>query len=350
MQMAQAPRAPVCRSTMNRGTMTISYTPTITIYQNAGHVAAILQQQTEAGLIQGRAFGAEELATDRDRTTRETSIGGNMRGRVPTIGEAGANLSRKRSTEQEITDADKTTLTETYSYTDAYHLHLARTLLQESSQLHSMSSIKDAQDAAIGSFVEFEADFRPNELTTLLDVATPALVAAVVRFATNRSGIEAIDFDDFEKMKPQAHKLSMKVDANGELAAAITAALRADFRSETTREYYGNVSGASKLTAVTICEADSFTTADPDRMLDGTFTVLGKVVSRVERDVPTLQRNKLLSRFRPEIVDSALSELNAAMSKAPDVGEITPGEILDAAFSPRIMGASVRILPVAIYA
>ena len=42
---------------------------------------------------------------------------------------------------------------------------------------------------------------------------------------------------------------------------------------------------------------------DPNRILAGRFTVLGKAVSAVEDDVPVLARNKVLNRVRPKAVD-----------------------------------------------
>jgi hypothetical protein len=46
------------------------------------------------------------------------------------------------------------------------------------------------------------------------------------------------------------------------------------------------------LTAMTICDRAHLIVADAHRLLDGTFAVLGKVISEVEHDVPTFTVKK----------------------------------------------------------
>lgn len=96
----------------------------------------------------------------------------------------------------------------------------------------------------------------------------------------------------------------------------VTTAVRADFGSDATREYYGTVgSGDDTVTAVTICDAACFLIDDADRLLDGHFTVLGKVTSKVTHDVPVLARNKLLNRLDTEFVDAAFRQLRDVTQK-----------------------------------
>ncbi|HCG45663.1 MAG TPA: hypothetical protein DEV68_01510 [Corynebacterium flavescens] len=75
-------------------------------------------------------------------------------------------------------------------------------------------------------------------------------------------------------------------------------------------------------------------------MLDGRFTVLAKVISDVREEVPILERNKLLKRLNVEAVDNILRPL----TENKDVAEY-----MDLEFQSTIEGASVTVLPIAIY-
>ena len=60
------------------------------------------------------------------------------------------------------------------------------------------------------------------------------------------------------------------------------------------------------MTVVTICDAQHFTVEDEDRILDGTFTVLGKVTSAPVEGLPVFERNKVLRNLAPDAVDQII--------------------------------------------
>ena len=105
----------------------------------------------------------------------------------------------------------------------------------------------------------------------------------------------------------------------------------------------------SPLTVITICDLAHFIVDDPDRLLDGTFTVLGKVIAPIEIDVPTFARNKLLRNLAPAALDSGIEEMRKLMSRSSKVGEKTPSEYIDLKMASRVHGASMRVMPLAIY-
>jgi hypothetical protein len=114
----------------------------------------------------------------------------------------------------------------------------------------------------------------------------------------------------FEQRQNMVEKYDAKAKMQKDFLHAITQAIRIDFRSDATQEYFGAIGdGADKVTAVVICESDQFLVADRDRLVDGVFTVFGKVTTRVENDVPLLQRNKLL--YRSAVFDRHLCQVRA---------------------------------------
>jgi hypothetical protein len=142
-----------------------------------------------------------------------------------------------------------------------------------------------------------------------------------------------------------------------ELAYAIARAVRVDFRSEKTREFYGTIApGPDGVTAITICDNAHFVVEDEDRILDGDFTVLGKVTSTTSTDVPMLERNKILERLKPEGVDTLFRQLRHSVEGQArkldahgDDGDL-PDDFFDVAFSSRVWGPSFKVIPIAIYA
>jgi hypothetical protein len=158
-------------------------------------------------------------------------------------------------------------------------------------------------------------------------------------------------------MRIFSEKNLAEAQAKADLARAVAEAVRVDFRSEKTREFYGTIgTGEEAVTAITICDNPHFVVDDEDRILDGRYTVLGKVTSPMVRDVPILGRNKVLDRLRPEMVDDAFKELrggaNKQARKLEDRLSSEPeiGDIFDTALASRIEGPSFQVVPVAIYA
>ena len=102
-----------------------------------------------------------------------------------------------------------------------------------------------------------------------------------------------------------------------------------------------------------VCDTRSFLVEDADRILDGQFTVLGKVSSPPATDVPILARNKVLDRIQPEAVDLLTDQIRKAAKERIDssnIGEIrTMEQYLDMNFPSRIDGTSFKVIPIAIY-
>lgn len=135
---------------------------------------------------------------------------------------------------------------------------------------------------------------------------TPELVDAITQRTVHKEYRDSFpEGATFEEIRAHAEKMRIEAESKGTFARAVAAAVQADTRQGTTREYYARISSDPALTAITVCEREHFITSDPDRLLDGTFTVFGKVISDVEEDVPTFARNKLLRNLSADAFEEA---------------------------------------------
>lgn len=324
--------------------------PIATIYQNSDQVAGILQQIVR-----------QPLLTEESRETTaaggiDTAAGGSATGKgsgkakLPMVGGVELGVGAQASLSSSWTQNTGTASRQQFVYSQAYNLHLVRQFLEQGSLLTHLTSAEEAAELRPGAFVEYTTIFDPVELTLALDVISPDLVEAITRFTVKRDYIENFPTDGGHKARVQhAEKMQLEADTKGELARAITSAFKADTRQETTREYYGRIAEEPSLTAITICDLVHFIVDDPDRLLDGTFTVLGKVISPAEENVPTFARNKLLRNLAPSALDQGISKLYELIDEAPEVDGKAPSEYVDLKLDSRVPGLSVRVMPLAIF-
>lgn len=180
-------------------------------------------------------------------------------------------------------------------------------------------------------------------MNSILDLATPELVAAFVKHRHRKEGLETFNFaSTHDERQAYAAKLQIEAESKGELAAAATIALRQDFRNETTREYFGQIKAqgnGAAVTAITICDTEYFLNQDKDRILDGTFKVLGKVTHVSFDEISILSRNKFLSRLQQPAIDELTEKLEAATHE----GQFNAN--LRLAIQPPI----IKVIPIAIY-
>lgn len=330
--------------------------PTIAIYQDPSHIEGILQQQQSQGLI------TDLTHADDFRDTQTSNVGATKKGeigadfKVPGFGgfSAGAGLAGDEGTTFEGAVGQQ--LTRNFRYTSAYYLHFVRKGLRDAGLLKHVESPTDVENLAVGDFVEFQASFRPDEIIAMMDVLNPGFVAAVMRWIRRRQLIPQMISAETEQQRTELIlEYQSRPDADAELAKAIAEAIRVDFRSDATREYYGAIALSRDITAVVVCDTRSFLVEDADRILDGYFTVLGKVSTPPTKDVPVLARNKVLDRIQPEAVDWVATQLqNVATQQiedldAPEGLERTVEQYLDLDFPSRIKGTSFKVIPIAIY-
>lgn len=329
--------------------------PTVSIYQDALYVEGLLQQL-------GKALITDISLADDHHNTQKTNTGTTGGGdigvdlKIPTVGgvKANARLTGNDGAASETAAGQKAT--RNYKYTSAFYLHEVRRDLHQHGLLKTISADAEVDALQIGDFIEFQASFRPDELIALLDVLNPSLVGAIMTWI-RRNQIRPSILDALTDEARQSAFLEYQTqpEADADLARAVAEAIRVDFRSVFTREYYGSISGTSTVTAAVVCDIRSFLVEDADRMLDGHFTVLGKVSTPPQVDVPVLARNKLLDRIQPQAVDFATNALReVAKQRIEDPDSISPQDqviedFLDLHFPSRIDGKSFKVIPIAIY-
>lgn len=339
---------------MTEKDLVVHRAPVVSIHQNPDHVAGLVQQIFNAPLV-------TSLTVDTDNTdakSKSTEVGGSaeasMKIPVPlpvpigAHGKLDGNLSHAGATA--ITTSSHQS--QSFVYSQAYYLDLVRTQLRERNLLTDITSIASVDALTIGDFVEFQASFTAPSIPSIMDVLTPDLVGAITEFTIRRTGRDEIDFADYDSIKGAAAEVEMKAASARELAANVTLALQADFRQEHTREYYGRIPGADGITAVTICDTDRFLVQDTDRVLDGSYTVLGKITSLPREDMPVFERNKLLSNIAPEAVDKMLSQMKGALeesTKGLPFGKDQIDDLMNVHLHSRVAGRAFRVLPVAIF-
>jgi len=321
--------------------------PTVIIYQNPAYVAGILQEMFGEGLIESRE--REEAAKSTGGETTNTAGRGKAGAKftIPTVaevtGELGADRSKNRTSGRELGNLNRTR----FSFSDAYYLHVIRSELRRLSQVIHITKLTNLDDILTGKFVEFAASFRANEINTILDIATPDLVAATAAYLHERKGQHIINaLSDIDEITVEWQKHKLEAESRATFARAVTQAVRTDFRSDDTREFYGTIiRDTDPLTAITICDSAHFVAADHDRILDGEFTVLGKVISEPEQDVAVLDRNKVLSRIDSSFLETTLESFDVNAKAKQTVKSSTQANPIDTEFSAVIEGTSFRVLP-----
>lgn len=318
--------------------------PRTIVYQNADFVSAMLQEIYQVGLLQSLESDAAGKNSTTEDKQKKAAAGANVEGAAPLLAKAAGRLDGEWVRQQTEADERSSAQRQKFVFSQAHYLDAVRRGLAERGQLSS-----DTFAASAGDIVEFTAlTVRPNEVNALLDIATPTLVREVTRFIIRRGKraeiqqmidrAEAADVDiDAGKITAQRAVHELAASDAADVAEAVAAALQVDARRTATREYHATVT--DDRNAVLICDAAHFVTADPDRLLDGRFTILGKVIKPLTPSTPILANNKLLRRVQPEAVADLLGTLGADEAAA---------EYFDLSFDTEITNA-ITVMPIAIY-
>lgn len=335
--------------------------PVAIVYQNSDFVGSLTQAVTGGGLAQS----GETEFTDGTNASNELEKGfdAEVSGEVQALtvanlaGRLGGKRARIAGTSEEHLRRHRLDM----SYDISYHLNRLRSLL--ASQTRTVTDMASADGLVTGNIVTFTGRLEPDPISAVLDIASPELTAEIARYVARRKRLQVTGDDfDVEELRASWESAEQSATTNADLARAVTSALHTDFRRSTTIEYHATISDG--LTGIVVCENEHFVTADPDRLLDGEFTVLGKVVTSPETDTPILRKNKLLRRLSPQWVawlfdqigsndyferdESYQSFLSTISSEGDDEPEEAPP--IDLKFPATIKGVSFVVLPVAIFA
>lgn len=326
--------------------------PVLAIYQNADHVSGLVQQLFDTPLVTEYVVERQEQTDLNTSVTGRGSVEGEADIKAPFVArvDVAANLEGEASRGKVLSTGSRGT--QSFVYSRAYYLNLVRKELAQQGMLTQLDGLAASQPLKPGQLIEFEAAFTPSGITTIMDVLTPDLVAAITEWLTKRGEIATFQgYSTHDAVKTAALAMNEKATSRGDLARSVTRAVQADFRQEKTREYYGVVGAdEDQVTLVTICDTDHFVVDDEDRILDGVFRVLAKVASPIETDVPILRRNKLLRNVSPDGFDAMIDSMRATLSgTATKIGETQIDDLIDLGVESRVAGPSMRVIPLAIY-
>ena len=327
--------------------------PRSIVYQNPDFVSAMLQELFQIGLVE--SADNDYTATSTESTNTDTTGGGKatVSGSVPGIARGELSGSGERIHHQAHQDENVTAARKRFVFSEPFYLDAVRRELAVRGQITTVER-DNAGSIAPGDIAEFTASFRPNEVNALLDIATPELVGEIARYVV-RTGTRAKINDrvqeaanagvDMDATQIAAQRALGEAEASDKasLATAVAHALKVDTRGEASKEFHATIT--PKLSAVVMCDTAHFVTADPDRLLDGTFVVLGKVIQGLTGSTPILSKNKLLHRIQPDAVAELLTTL---VSSDDDDEGGGMSDYVDLSFPPEITNA-ITVMPIAIY-
>lgn len=336
---------------------------TVAIYQDPLQVEGVLQQMRGALLTDASVVDDRNTSqTDGSDVTGRGGVGAELK--VPALGSIQASAELKAGDSTQYATKAGLQATRNFKYTSAFYLHEVRNGLRTSGLLKTIDGPSAVGGLRPGDFVEFQASFSPDEIIALLDVFNPQLIGGLTKWLRRKSFIEeavsAVSDDERQQAVLQYQTIP---DADAEFAQAVAEAVRVDFRSAATREYFGTIANCPDVTAVTVCETQHFLVDDADRILDGHFSVLGKLSTPPTADVPILSRNKVLDRIQPAALDYAMQWLQDLAKQRIETSEAVPfgndqtvqqvagtlDEYLDLSFPSRIDGDSFKVIPMAIF-
>lgn len=318
----------------------------LVIYRNDEFITGLVQQIYKQGLLTEGSQLSVAAVDSNSSSTAGVDAGGKIGGSIPFFGNASAHTNVNGQTGSASGSKDELSTTDTFTYTAHYHFQAVKAYLQHSRVVQKLTDRGSTKELEPGDFVEFTAGFRPNEFNTLLDLVTPDLAAAFVHYQSKQKVLESWDSyqsSGHDQLQNFIQKERYKAEGDAQMASAVVSALRQDFKNEITREFFGSVVTGSRrqgATAVVICDTEHFIGKDQDRILDGQFKVLGKVVSVTAVSDSILARNKFLNRIQQPWLD----ELGEKFDEAGADGKF------DASFTLELKGPVVRVIPVAIYA
>ncbi|MCX7444887.1 hypothetical protein OS125_06460 [Corynebacterium sp. P7003] len=338
---------------------------TISIYQHPDHVAGLVQQIYRRPLIKS------ETASHSQQNDNHSKLQGEATGEVgvslPTPILPWLKSGIKGGIGGESSENSSTTGGSTFhfEYSQATYLYFLRDALIEKKLLKQIKNITDAKQLKPGDFVEFEAKFTGDQVTAILDILTPEIIEKIVEKIRTENFTKAANWGTEEiERELSIFKFTLKTDLK--LARSIANAVRNDFRSNETREYYGHIGTEDdQVTAITICDNNYFLVQDRDRILDGKFKVLGKVTEGIEANRPVLERNKILDKIEPRLVDKIINSANEILSsQVSDIEEIVSRDayeekgksnteriqpIKSIGIQSRVHGESFKVVPISIY-
>lgn len=229
------------------------------------------------------------------------------------------DLSGERSTKN--TDQAKTESSEERVHTPASLFYTLRNLLQTKGHLRSVSA---GQIPMAGDIVEIPLALKRNPVLETVEMLLPLMqIAKAFDEESTKQAKKASQNSEYQQIEKQINVLI------------------GNLRSGGTVDLVGR-SAAANLNVVVTAEVDFLRDQMMSDIVDGQFTVVGKVIRRIDNASESIDllRKSSIAKM-PAIADKFLSALGTlGEAHGISIPELTP----------TIQGPVVQVLPIAIYA
>lgn len=308
----------------------------LVIYLNENFVNGLY-----SSLYDGIDGDIERVKKNSSNKQRKSNIQTRLKAMIPFAGEAGvvAGLGEVNGSGNEEQSKQTTT------YGNAYRLEKVLGKLSETKALTVIDNYENFTKAKTNEFVSFRAFFAKNEILELLDVITPELANILTYVVyTNILQKQSLNNEDFEQ------KFNQKLVEGYQVTAfQAVQSIKKDFSNDHSSEFFGKLVDHNdkeiNITCDAICDNSFFTNGDTERVLDGVFHVVGKVIqiqdATSEKTITQFDRNKLLKRINPEGLAALENWLASSVPK---------NNYYDLSLDLTIKGEAFKIIPIAIYA
>ena len=215
-------------------------------------------------------------------------------------------------------------------FTPASLFSRLRDVLVNQELLHNIRKDTDIQDLQAGHFVEFSAVLRKNPLIDALEGFT--------RLAEMVANLE----DGGNRKDRNSKKAKSNKTADSEIKVVITQAknLLASLKQENTMDLLANLVESKIQAVVPVEDQYYFSDRTPASIMDGQFTVIGKVVQVVRRGEGSIDllRGTSLGLVSKRIVQELIDGLSATE------------ELRISPIHTEVEGPALQVIPIAIYA
>lgn len=250
--------------------------------------------------------------------SKESKVGGEI-GLSNAFGLLGVGTRLKASLGSGSHDIDKTSTSEERVHTPASLFSKVLTYLNDEQLLKQIDLPSDLNDLRPGEFVQFNCLLQQNPLVSLLD-------------SIEQFGVMA--------MRLEGKKESKGKDSNSEILKQIKA-IKSSLTQNEFIDLICTINSDQELKAVLPVYLDFFFNKNMNELIDGNFTVVGKVIKVVneENDHINLFRNTGFKLFRQEALDELFKSFEVGMDNQLEIPEIIS----------KINKPALLVLPIAIY-
>lgn len=251
-------------------------------------------------------------------TTKGTTTKGSVDGEGG-FGLYGVKTKIKAAFGMEKNNTDEQSSTEERVHTPTSLFSKLVSFLENNELITDVSRKEDLNHLETGSFVRFDSKLEKNPLVTILD-------------SMEQIGVLAIDFQNKKKGTKKNHDQDVLKQIRS---------IKNSLTKNENIDLICSINSEENLKAVIPVYLDYFERSNMNEIIDGNYTVIGKVVKVVKdsNDKINLFRNTGFKLFKQETLDDLFLSMNKNIDNQLDFPEIQS----------KISAPSMLVIPIAIY-